>query len=121
MCGCRQGGDLHAALHASLRPDGLGVLVPVSRGISRAADAAEAARSLRDAINAVRTAVQATSAGTPAVSTGGPVLALHQISFLEAATGSGVLQFGDFTLKSGRQSPYFFNAGTAPVYIEYIQ
>ncbi|KAL1410850.1 orotate phosphoribosyltransferase [Vanrija albida] len=31
--------------------------------------------------------------------------------FIEAAIASGVLLFGEFTLKSGRKSPYFFNAG----------
>lgn len=31
--------------------------------------------------------------------------------FIELALKCGVLKFGDFTLKSGRQSPYFFNAG----------
>lgn len=32
-------------------------------------------------------------------------------TFIEFALRANVLQFGDFTLKSGRQSPYFFNAG----------
>lgn len=32
-------------------------------------------------------------------------------SFIEFALKYKVLQFGNFTLKSGRQSPYFFNAG----------
>ena len=32
-------------------------------------------------------------------------------AFIELALASGVLQFGAFTLKSGRISPYFFNAG----------
>jgi orotate phosphoribosyltransferase len=32
-------------------------------------------------------------------------------SFVRFAIETGVLQFGTFTTKSGRQSPYFFNAG----------
>ena len=32
-------------------------------------------------------------------------------SFIRLAMDCDALQFGDFTLKSGRQSPYFFNAG----------
>jgi orotate phosphoribosyltransferase len=35
----------------------------------------------------------------------------HQQTFLDVALARGVLRFGDFTLKSGRQSPYFFNLG----------
>ena len=35
----------------------------------------------------------------------------YQREFLRFALAAGVLQFGDFTLKSGRRSPYFFNAG----------
>jgi orotate phosphoribosyltransferase len=34
-----------------------------------------------------------------------------QREFLELALRLGVLRFGRFTLKSGRESPYFFNAG----------
>ncbi len=35
----------------------------------------------------------------------------YQIEFIEFAIAQKVLCFGDFTLKSGRQSPYFFNSG----------
>lgn len=35
----------------------------------------------------------------------------YQRQFIEFALQRGVLRFGSFTLKSGRQSPYFFNAG----------
>ena len=34
-----------------------------------------------------------------------------QQQFIEFALANGVLKFGDFTTKAGRQSPYFFNAG----------
>lgn len=35
----------------------------------------------------------------------------HQRAFLQLALHHQVLRFGQFTLKSGRVSPYFFNAG----------
>ncbi|WP_299734553.1 orotate phosphoribosyltransferase [uncultured Endozoicomonas sp.] len=35
----------------------------------------------------------------------------YQKEFLDFAIQQEVLRFGEFTLKSGRQSPYFFNAG----------
>lgn len=35
----------------------------------------------------------------------------YQKSFIELALAANALSFGEFTLKSGRVSPYFFNAG----------
>jgi len=35
----------------------------------------------------------------------------YQKEFVSFAIDIGVLKFGEFTLKSGRQSPYFFNSG----------
>lgn len=40
-----------------------------------------------------------------------PVLKPYQQAFIEFAIEQEVLRFGDFTLKSGRRSPYFFNTG----------
>ena len=36
---------------------------------------------------------------------------MHQPDFIRLCLELGVLRFGEFTLKSGRKSPYFFNAG----------
>src|SRR3546814_14181091 len=35
----------------------------------------------------------------------------YQTEFLQLALKHEVLKFGEFTLKSGRKSPYFFNLG----------
>ncbi len=45
-----QGGELEAALKAGLRKDGKGMLIPISRGISRAENPGKAAAEIRDEI-----------------------------------------------------------------------
>mmetsp|Transcript_11291 Transcript_11291/g.22494 ORF Transcript_11291/g.22494 Transcript_11291/m.22494 type:complete len:269 (-) Transcript_11291:70-876(-) len=81
------------------------MLVPVSRGISRAEDHGVAAKELRDNINAARAKVVAASGEVSNAIEG------FQTEFIQFALVQGVLKFGTFTLKSGRESPYFFNAG----------
>jgi len=49
-----QGGELESALKSGLRKDGKGILLPVSRGISRAADPRRAAAELRDQMVQIR-------------------------------------------------------------------
>jgi uridine monophosphate synthetase len=53
-----QGGDLEVALQAGLRKDGKGMLIPVSRGISRAESPAKAAAELRDQIMYIQYALK---------------------------------------------------------------
>lgn len=52
-----QGGELESALRAGLRKDGKGMLIPISRGISRAESPAKAAAELRDSILEIRTSI----------------------------------------------------------------
>ena len=106
-----QGGDLDAACRAGLNEAGTGMLIPVSRGISRAEDKAKAAQELKEGINAARQAVIAAKSASADGSDDEVSVAPYQKEFLEFSLAEGVLKFGSFVLKSGRTSPYFFNAG----------
>lgn len=96
-----QGGDLQEAVATGTTKAGTGLLVPVSRGISKAENPGQAAKDLRDAINAARCAKKAATS----------IVSTTQDDFIQFALSLDVLRFGEFTLKSGRTSPYFFNAG----------
>lgn len=101
-----QGGDLDAAAKAGLNDQGTAMLIPVSRGISRAQDPAVAAKELSEMINTVRKNCKAEPS-----SDSSRTIQPYQREFLEFSLEQGVLRFGSFVLKSGRTSPYFFNAG----------
>ena len=59
--------------------------------------------------NAQEEDIDALVPSSPKPSSGVPPT--YKSAFLQACLDASVLSFGTFTLKSGRQSPYFFNAG----------
>jgi uridine monophosphate synthetase len=93
-----QGGDLQAALAAGLREDGLGLLLPISRGIAGAEDPGEAAEAFRYQMHQARVRWQARSTKTR-----------RSDPLADALLEAGCVQFGDFTLKSGQHSPIYFD------------
>eukprot|EP00904_Undaria_pinnatifida_P006187 jgi/Undpi1/2699/HiC_scaffold_14.g06077.m1 len=106
-----QGGNLDEACMAALDSRGLGLLVPVSRGISRSEDPKAAAVELKDRINAARKKCRSREEATADERAARSTVLPYQRQFIEFSLSQEVLRFGEFTLKSGRQSPYFFNAG----------
>lgn len=94
-----QGGSMDEAVAAGLGRDGLGLLPVVARGISGADDPAAAARDFVERFRAARD-----RRVDPAPRRGAKPAASE---LLDAILDTGCLRFGEFTLKSGKVSPFY--------------
>lgn len=94
-----QGGDLATALAAGLNKDNSGVIVPVSRGVIYADNPREAALTLQSEINQVRQFISGAEEEQESLHLD-LIIQLHKI---------GCIQFGQFTLASGQQSPIYID------------
>jgi uridine monophosphate synthetase len=95
-----QGGRADEAVAAGSRADGSGILIVAARSVAGAADPGKAARELRDSIESSRS-----KATAPAFSGGGSL----KERFLDALISTGCFRLGDFTLKSGKKSPFYID------------
>lgn len=113
-----QGGQLKDTIVAGMNPiNGYGLLIPISRSISQSSNILNAANEIHEQIKLIRTEMmqeyhnEQRQEKVEQKNTTSSLLQSYQREFVEFCLQQNVLKFGSYTLKSGRISPYFFNAG----------
>lgn len=103
-----QGGKADEAFAAGSRSDGMGILIVAARSVAAAADPGAAARELRDLIESARARRGGAGEGFVSAPTGSYKDALKE-GLLRALISTGCFKLGDFTLKSGKKSPFYID------------
>jgi uridine monophosphate synthetase len=104
-----QGGQADKAFAAGARADGQGILIVAARSIAGATDPGAAARELRDTANKAASGVSGrgfTSAHGAKIAEAPDPL---KEKLLSAFISSGCFRLGEFTLKSGKKSPFYID------------
>lgn len=110
-----QGGQADQAFVAGARDDGKGILVVAARSIADASNPARAAVAMRDAMRSARDTMlkqrktENIQVVVPAANLLSKSMSELKKAFVDALLSTGCFRLGEFTLKSGKKSPFYID------------